>query len=89
MRFSLSQIIKETSLLYCLPNNPFFGGQKTGHAVQEASYAYAAWIFSQHFCNRLGTSYIALKGVLDEDNAVHAEVYVLLARLPAFQRCSC
>jgi hypothetical protein len=44
------------------------------HAVQEATYAYAGWIFAQHFCNRLGPSYSALRDVLDESNAVHAEV---------------
>jgi hypothetical protein len=32
------------------------------------------WIFAQHFCNRLGASYLALKNVLDEMNAAHAEV---------------
>jgi glutamate dehydrogenase len=42
--------------------------------VQEATYAYAGWIFAQHFCNRLGPSYGALREVLDESNAAHAEV---------------
>jgi glutamate dehydrogenase len=41
---SIFQILKEASLLYCLPDNPFFGqvseGAK-GHAVQEATYACA------------------------------------------------
>ena len=32
------------------------------------------WIFAQHFCNRLGASYLALKNVLDETNSAHAEV---------------
>jgi len=45
-----------------------------GHAVQEATYAYAFWIFARHFCNRLGPAYLALRGVLDESNATHAEV---------------
>ncbi|CDZ97227.1 nad-specific glutamate dehydrogenase [Phaffia rhodozyma] len=72
---SIHQVIKETSLLYSLPDNPFFGGsEQSGHAVQEASYAYAGWIFAQHFCNRLGNSYISLKSILDESNPVHAEV---------------
>ena len=34
----------------------------------------AGWIFAQHFCNRLGPSYLALKSVLDENDATHAEV---------------
>ncbi|CAE6426784.1 unnamed protein product [Rhizoctonia solani] len=82
---SIHQVIKETSLLYCLPDNPFFRGTTSSgvaavsnihgsHAVQEATYAYAGWIFAQHFCNRLGPSYSALRDVLDESNAVHAEV---------------
>lgn len=32
------------------------------------------WIFAQHFCNRLGPAYLALKNVLDEANPGHAEV---------------
>jgi glutamate dehydrogenase len=32
------------------------------------------WIFAQHFCNRLGSSYLHLKNVLDENDASHAEV---------------
>lgn len=32
------------------------------------------WIFAQHFTNRLGPSYIALRNLLDESNASHAEV---------------
>ena len=30
------------------------------------------WVFVQHFCNRLGPSYLALKNVLDETNPTHA-----------------
>jgi len=77
---SIVQVMKEASLLYCLPDNPFFGrnpatpGGVCGHAVQEATYAYACWIFAQHFCNRLGPAYLALRGVLDETSATHAEV---------------
>ena len=36
-------------------------GEDTAHAVQEATYAYVGWIFAQHFCNRLGSAYLALK----------------------------
>jgi glutamate dehydrogenase len=41
---SIFQIMKEASLLFCLPDNPFFGMDEHGqhvHAVQEASYACA------------------------------------------------
>lgn len=37
---SIQQVMKEASLLYCLPDNPFFeGASGQGHAVQEATYA--------------------------------------------------
>ncbi|EPT00228.1 hypothetical protein FOMPIDRAFT_1023833 [Fomitopsis schrenkii] len=74
---SIFQVMKEASLLYCLPENPFFyagAGPDEGHAVQEATYAYCGWVFAQHFCNRLGPSYLALRNILDESNASHAEV---------------
>ncbi|KAG6878078.1 hypothetical protein C0992_008614 [Termitomyces sp. T32_za158] len=32
------------------------------------------WIFAQHFCNRLGTAYLHLKNVLNENDPTHAEV---------------
>ena len=90
---SIHQVMKEASLLYCLPDNPFFA-PGIGHAVQEATYACTSsphltpdhsisldvhspdsgWIFAQHFCNRLGSSYLALKNLLDESNPNHAEV---------------
>ena len=90
---SIHQIMKEASLLYCLPDNPFFT-PGNGHAVQEATYACrfthtlspethrrrlstptdCGWIFAQHFCNRLGSSYLALRNLLDESNPDHAEV---------------
>ncbi|KAF7975316.1 hypothetical protein HWV62_9737 [Athelia sp. TMB] len=69
--------MKEASLLFCLPDNPFFlhdGNENSGHAVQEATYAYCGWIFAQHFCNRLGPAYLSLRNVLDETNPSHAEV---------------
>ncbi|KAJ8081071.1 NAD-dependent glutamate dehydrogenase [Marasmius tenuissimus] len=85
---SILQVVKEASLLYCLPDNPFFHpvqgpreGSKgstavtdNGHAVQEATYAYCGWIFAQHFCNRLGPAYLSLKQVLDENDPAHAGV---------------
>jgi glutamate dehydrogenase len=72
---SVFQVMKEASLLFCLPDNPFFlSAGSGGHAVQEATYAYCGWIFAQHFCNRLGSAYLQLKNVLDEANPTHAEV---------------
>lgn len=89
---SIFQVMKEVSLLYCLPDNPFFSaGGPSHHAVQDAAYACmhtlhlswycpinvtadCGWIFAQHFCNRLGASYLALRNVLDESNPAHEEV---------------
>ncbi|KIM52317.1 hypothetical protein SCLCIDRAFT_32751 [Scleroderma citrinum Foug A] len=72
---SIVQVMKEASLLYCLPDNPFFLNHlNSNHAVQEATYAYCGWVFAQHFCNRLGPAYLHLKNVLDESNPAHAEV---------------
>ncbi|KAF8631018.1 hypothetical protein AX15_002629 [Amanita polypyramis BW_CC] len=72
---SIFQVMKEASLLFCLPENPYFQAKSPGsHAVQEATYAYCGWIFAQHFCNRLGTAYLQLKNVLDENDTTHAEV---------------
>lgn len=74
---SIHQVVREASLLYCLPENPFFSvadDTDSPHAVQEATYAYIGWIFAQHFCNRLGSAYIALKNALDETNTAHMEV---------------
>jgi glutamate dehydrogenase len=90
--------MKEVSLLYCLPDNPFFSSaDKSPHAVQDAAYACAfsfpsrgtffadktpdsGWVFAQHFCNRLGASYLALKNVLNESNPAHEEVLVDIKR---------
>ncbi|PWN30761.1 putative glutamate dehydrogenase, NAD(+)-specific [Jaminaea rosea] len=73
---SIHQVIKEASLVFCLPDNPFFqaGESASTHAVQEATYAYVGWLFAQHFCNRLGQSYQALRRYLDESNPEQAAV---------------
>jgi glutamate dehydrogenase len=38
------------------------------------------WIFAQHFCNRLGPSYLALRNLLDEADPAHAEVLNAIKR---------
>ena len=40
----------------------------------------SGWIFAQHFCNRLGASYLALKNVLNETNPAHEEVLMDIKR---------
>ncbi|GAA5864051.1 hypothetical protein JCM3774_006364 [Rhodotorula dairenensis] len=69
---NILQIIKEASLIYVLPSNPLFLG--TQLSAQEATYAYSAWIYAQHFLNRLGPTYSALKDLLNEDDSVQAGV---------------
>jgi glutamate dehydrogenase len=72
---SIFQVMKEASLLFCLPDNPFFlNPESSNHAVQEATYAYCGWVFAQHFCNRLGPAYLHLRNILDESNPLHEEV---------------
>ncbi|KAI9470231.1 Glutamate/Leucine/Phenylalanine/Valine dehydrogenase-domain-containing protein [Coemansia mojavensis] len=71
----VSQIKKEASLLYCIPNTPFQTLFKTGElSVQEAVYANAGWIFAQHFLNRLGSEYATLAEILDPTDATDIEV---------------
>jgi glutamate dehydrogenase len=72
---SIYQVIKEASLIYCLPTTPLQSFFQTGQlSVQEAIYGYTGWIFAQHFLNRLGNEYSALLSILDKDNATHMEV---------------
>jgi glutamate dehydrogenase len=48
---AIFQIMKEVSLVYCFPNNPFFN-PTAGHSVQEAAYAMCGFVFATHFLNR-------------------------------------
>ncbi|RIA91793.1 Glutamate/Leucine/Phenylalanine/Valine dehydrogenase-domain-containing protein [Glomus cerebriforme] len=72
---SIHQVIKEASLIYCLPTTPFQHFFQSGKlSVQEAIYGYVGWIFAQHFLNRLGNEYVSLVNILDQNDPVHAEV---------------
>ncbi|KAJ3410477.1 NAD-dependent glutamate dehydrogenase [Chytridiales sp. JEL 0842] len=72
---SIFQVIKEASLIYCLPTTPLQNFFQTGKlSVQEAIYGYIGWIFAQHFLNRLGNEYSALLSILDKESATHMEV---------------
>ncbi len=44
---SIFQVMKEVSLLYCLPDNPFFVASQSQHAVQDAAYACACEFHSR------------------------------------------
>ncbi|RSL38796.1 NAD-specific glutamate dehydrogenase [Fusarium sp. AF-6] len=66
---SIDQISKEVSLLYCLPHNKFHGLFLAGQlSLQESVYAHSAWVFVQHFLNRLGPEYASLSELLDVSN---------------------
>lgn len=71
---SIQQIVREMSLLYCLPNTPFldfFRNKKL--SLQETTYAYVTWIFCQHFLNRLGPEYAVLVDVIDPKDSTQAQ----------------
>jgi len=72
---AIHQIMKEASLLYCIPQNRFQGHFATGRlSLQETIYAHCAWVFVQQFLNRLGSEYTSLSALLDTSNSVHAEL---------------
>lgn len=75
------QIMKEASLVYCLPTTPLDLLFKTGAlSVQETIYCYCALVFAQHFLNRLGGEYSTLQALLDEKDPVHVEVLTKLKK---------
>lgn len=78
---SIHQVIKEASLLYCLPQNTFQNLFAKGEiSLQESIYAHSAFIFVSHFLNRLGTEYATLLSILDSENSSHVEVLENLKR---------
>lgn len=72
---SIHQIMKEVSLLYCVPQNKFQTHFAKGHlSLQETIYAHCVWVFTSHFLNRLGSEYKTLSSILDTNNSTHAEL---------------
>ena len=72
---AIHQIIKEVSLLYCIPQNRFQHHFASGRlSLQETIYAHCGWVFVQQFLNRLGSEYTSLAALLDSNNSVHAEL---------------
>lgn len=70
------QVIKEASLLYCVPHNYFHGlFVDKVLSLQEAIYAQCGVVFVTHFLNRLGPEYARLLLLLDALKLhQHAEV---------------
>ncbi|KAI9833104.1 MAG: NAD-dependent glutamate dehydrogenase [Phylliscum demangeonii] len=78
---SIHQIIKEISLLYCIPQNKFRTHFASGRlSLQETTYAHCVWVFVGHFLNRLGSEYTSLSSMLDANNSVHAEILAKIKR---------
>lgn len=80
---SIHQIMKEVSLLYCIPHMPtklhslFISGELS---LQESIYGHCVWVFIQHFLNRLGSEYVSLSEALDPRNSAHQEILSKLKR---------
>lgn len=78
---AIHQIMKEASLLYCIPQNKFQGHFASGRlSLQETIYAHCVWVFVGHFLNRLGSEYASLASLLDPSNSVHAEMLSKIKR---------
>lgn len=78
---SIYQIMKEVSLLYCLPQNKFQAHFVEGAlSLQETIYAHCVCIFVGHFLNRLGSEYTSLASLLDSNNPMHVEVLTKIKR---------
>lgn len=78
---SIHQVIKEASLLYCLPKNEFQDLFAKGYlSLQESIYAHSAFIYVSHFLNRLGAEYSTLLQLMDAENSSHVEVLENLKR---------
>ncbi len=78
---SIHQIMKEASLLYCIPQNKFQGLFASGRlSLQETIYAHCVWVFVGHFLNRLGSEYDSLASVLDANNSIHVEMLSKIKR---------
>ena len=72
---SIHQIIKEVSLLFCIPQNKLQGQFASGNlSLQESIYAHCVHVFVQQFLNRLGSEYVSLVAALRDDNNTNAEL---------------
>ncbi|EXJ76385.1 NAD-specific glutamate dehydrogenase [Cladophialophora psammophila CBS 110553] len=72
---SIHQIIKEVSLLFCIPQNKLQGQFASGNlSLQESIYAHCVHVFVQQFLNRLGSEYTSLVAALKGDTNANAEL---------------
>ena len=72
---SIHQIIKEVSLLFCVPQNKLQGQFASGNlSLQESIYSHCVHVFVQQFLNRLGSEYTSLVAALKGDTNANAEL---------------
>ncbi|RMZ90098.1 hypothetical protein DV736_g2658, partial [Chaetothyriales sp. CBS 134916] len=72
---SIHQIIKEVSLLFCIPQNRLQGQFASGNlSLQESIYSHCVQIFVHQFLNRLGSEYTSLVAALRDDTNTNAEL---------------
>jgi glutamate dehydrogenase len=72
---TIHQVIREASLIFCIPTTPLQSFFQTGQlSLQESIYGHIGWIFAQHFLNRLGGEFSSLASLLDGANPTHVEV---------------
>ena len=72
---AIHQIIKEISLLFCIPQNKLQNQFASGNlSLQESIYAHCVHIFVQQFLNRLGPEYTSLVAALKGDTTGNAEL---------------
>lgn len=81
MRDAVYQMVREASLLFCIPKNLFHHQFVAGTlSLQQSIYAHCVSIFSTHFLNRLGAEYTSLRKQLDPNNSVHQQLLSKLKR---------
>lgn len=72
---AIHQIIKEISLLFCIPQNKLQNQFASGNlSLQEAIYAHCVHVFVQQFLNRLGSEYTSLVAALKGETTGNAEL---------------
>ncbi|KAK5083496.1 NAD-dependent glutamate dehydrogenase [Lithohypha guttulata] len=72
---AIHQIIKEISLLFCIPQNKLQNQFASGNlSLQESIYAHCVHVFIQQFLNRLGPEYTSLVAALKGDTTGNAEL---------------
>lgn len=81
---SIFQVMKEVSLLFCLPDNPFFVTGQSNHAVQDAVYACACEFRSCSYFLFEGNQTVA--GSLRNTSAIASVPRISLSRMSSMRR---